>query len=116
MQSALAILATLVSVNVIYAAEDVIDNPEKCWVDRQFRNLFDRAHNKLRISKGLPEMVYDCEFERAASEEEKEGGYLDEKGYGKLIFERTWDRSVLTALERAFDEMKSDPNAMALVT
>ncbi|RCN48448.1 SCP-like protein [Ancylostoma caninum] len=115
MKVALALLVTLVSVNVMEAAEDVIDNPEKCFVDRQFRNLFDRGHNKLRLSKGLPEMVYDCEFEEHAREEEENNGYLDGKGYGKLVFERTYDRSVLRAVERAFNELKSDANAVALI-
>ncbi|KAL6732616.1 hypothetical protein Aduo_003359 [Ancylostoma duodenale] len=115
MKVALALLVTLVSVNVLEAAEDVIENPKKCWMDRQFRNLFDRAHNKLRLSKGLPEMVYDCEFEQEAGEEEKNNGHLDKKGYGKLVFERTWDSSVVSAVERAFNELKSDPNAVALM-
>ncbi|RCN48446.1 hypothetical protein ANCCAN_05441 [Ancylostoma caninum] len=89
MKAGLILFITLVSFAAIEAKVGVVENADKCRVAHNFRQVFDDAHNKLRLEMGLPEMIYDCRFERIAAKEEKKPGFAGKKNYGVLTFTRS---------------------------
>ncbi|EYC00704.1 hypothetical protein Y032_0113g360 [Ancylostoma ceylanicum] len=112
MKAGLVLFIMLVIFAVLEAKVGVVENADKCRVAHNFRQVFDDGHNKLRMEMGLPEMIYDCEFEQAAAKEEEQPGYAEKNNYGKLTFTRTWETSVVEELIRAFQEMRKDGEAV----
>ncbi|EYC00702.1 hypothetical protein Y032_0113g360 [Ancylostoma ceylanicum] len=99
MKAGLVLFIMLVIFAVLEAKVGVVENADKCRVAHNFRQVFDDGHNKLRMEMGLPEMIYDCEFEQAAAKEEEQPGYAEKNNYGKLTFTRLVSASgALTAI------------------
>ncbi|EYC27619.1 hypothetical protein Y032_0009g828 [Ancylostoma ceylanicum] len=108
----------------------IVRNSGKCSIARNMRELIDRHHNYLRqkvahgeeyLGKKFDEqemcgLVYDCDLERVADQEQQKPGTAAAQKLGVVRFKREYKGSQLSAVQAGLEALVNDNDKLRQMT